>query len=102
LDDPPALAHYVRPDQVAHHVPLPGPSGESRLARLRAVYEAIAGLRIGYAYDAATDEAGRQVIRPPDQVLWAPQHATCLDLALVLAGGCLTAGLHPVVVALLH
>ncbi len=100
LDDPPALAHYVRPDQVAHHVPLPGPSGESRLARLRAVYEAIAGLRIGYAYDAATDEAGRQVIRPPDQVLWAPQHATCLDLALVLAGGCLTAGLHPVVVIL--
>ncbi len=99
-DEPLALARYVLPDQVARHVPLPGLSGESRLARLRAVYEAIAKLTIGYAYDAPTDEAGRQVIRPPDQVLWAPRHATCLDLALVLAGGCLTAGLHPAVVIL--
>ncbi len=101
-DEPLALARYVLPDQVARQVPLPGPSGESRLARLRTVYEAIAGLKIGYAYDAPTDEAGRQVIRPPDQVLWAPRHATCLDLALILAGGCLTAGLHPAVVILAH
>jgi hypothetical protein len=97
-DEPLALARYVRPDQVARQVPLPGPSGESRLARLQAVYEAMAKLNIGYAHDAPTDEAGRQVIRPPDEVLWAPRHATCLDLALILAGGCLTAGLHPTVV----
>ncbi|MGH3815487.1 MAG: hypothetical protein ACRDUV_24055, partial [Pseudonocardiaceae bacterium] len=67
-DEPLALAHYVLPDQVARHVPLPGPSGESGLARVQAVYEAIARLKIGYAYDAPTDEVGRQVIRPPHQV----------------------------------
>ena len=39
---------------------------------------------------------GTQLIRPAEQVLWAPRHATCLDLAVVLAGACLTAGLHPV------
>ena len=98
--EPLALRRYVLPDGVARHVSLPGRSAESPLARLRAVYEALAERKIGYAYEAPTDEAGRQVIRPPDQVLWAPRHATCLDLALVLAGGCLTAGLHPAVVIL--
>ena len=67
--EPLALARYVLPDQIARHVRLPGRSGESRLTRLRAVYEALAKLKIGYAYEAPTDEAGRQVIRPPDQVL---------------------------------
>ena len=95
-----ALARYVLPDQVARHARLPGRSGESRLARLRAVYQALAQLKIGYAYEAPTDETGRHVIRSPDQVLWAPRHATCLDLALILTGGCLIAGLHPAVVIL--
>jgi len=65
-----------------------------------AVYAALAGVHIGYAYDAPSDEAGRQVIRPPDQVLWAPRHATCLDLATVLAAACLEAGLHPIILLL--
>ncbi|MBV9013981.1 MAG: hypothetical protein JO272_18395 [Pseudonocardiales bacterium] len=98
--EPLALARYVLPDQVARHARLPGRSGESRLARLRAVYQALAQLKIGYAYEAPTDETGRHVIRSPDQVLWAPRHATCLDLALILTGGCLIAGLHPAVVIL--
>jgi hypothetical protein len=33
-------------------------------------------------------------------VLWAPRHATCLDLAAVFAGACLVAGLHAIVVIL--
>ena len=41
---------------------------------------------------------GTQLIRPPEQVLWAPRHATCLDLAVVLAGACINAGLHPAIV----
>ena len=95
-----ALARYVLPDSVRSLVELPGPSAESQLTRLRSVYQALANVGIGYAYAEATDEAGRQVIRPPDQVLWAPRHATCLDLALILAAGCLVAGLHPAVVIL--
>lgn len=94
------MARYVLPAEVAAYVQLPGRSGESRLTRLRAVYQALAELKIGYAYEPPTEEADRQVIRPPDQVLWTPRHATCLDLALVLAGGCLIAGLHPSIVIL--
>ncbi|MGH3755641.1 MAG: hypothetical protein ACRDRP_23695, partial [Pseudonocardiaceae bacterium] len=102
VGEPLALARYVLPDHVARYVQLPGPSGESRLRRLRTVYAGLAELKIGYAYDddAAGAEAGRQVIRPPEQVLWAPRHATCLDLAVVLAAACLKAGLHPVIVIL--
>ena len=39
---------------------------------------------------AAGAAPGTQLIRPADQVLWAPRHGTCLDLALVLAGACIT------------
>ena len=95
-----ALVRYVRPAEVARHVQLPGRSGESRLARLRAVYATLAAKEIGYAYAAPGAEDGMQVIRPPEQVLWALKHATCLDLAVVLAGACLTAELHPVIVIL--
>ena len=98
--EPLALLRYVSPGEVARHVRLPGPSAESGARRLRAVYTALAEKTIGYAEPAPGAEAGMQLIRPPEQVLWAPRHATCLDLALVLAGACLTAGLHPVVVIL--
>jgi hypothetical protein len=64
------------------------------------VYAALAAKKIGYAYAAPGAEVGTQVIRPPEQVLWAPRHATCLDLALVLAGACITADLHPAIVIL--
>lgn len=93
-----SLTPYVQPGEVGRLVELPGRSGESRMTRLREVWAALAARQIGYAWEPASDETGRQLIRPPDQVLWAPRHATCLDLALVLAGGCLLAGLHPVVV----
>ena len=66
-----ALVRYVRPAEVARHVQLPGRSGESRLARLRAVYATLAAKEIGYAYAAPGAEDGMQVIRPPEQVLWA-------------------------------
>ncbi|MCY7341954.1 MAG: tetratricopeptide repeat protein, partial [Pseudonocardia sp.] len=93
-----ALAKYVRPDVVGSLVELPGPSAEDPTVRLQAVYTALAKRRIGYAFEAASDEAGRQVIRPPDQVLRAPRHGTCLDLAVVLAGACTRAGLPTVIV----
>ena len=93
-----ALVRYVRPAEVARHVALPGRSGESRVTRLQAVYDALAAKRVGYADAAPGAEPGTQIIRPVEQVLWAPRHGTCLDLAVVLAGACLVAGLHPIVV----
>ncbi|MDB4872455.1 MAG: ATP-binding protein, partial [Gemmatimonadales bacterium] len=74
--EPVALAKYVAPDSVAGLVRLPGPSSAGGLARLREVYGALAGVGIGYAYEPPTDEAGRQVIRTPQEILWSPRHAT--------------------------
>ncbi len=95
-----ALLRYVRPAEVARQVQLPGPSGEGIAARLAAVYGRLAAVGIGYCAPVPGATAGTQLIRPPEQVLWAPRHATCLDLAVVLAGACVTAGLHPAIVVL--
>ena len=46
-DNPLSLVRYVRPAEVARHVQLPGRSGESRVARLRAVYATLAAKEIG-------------------------------------------------------
>jgi hypothetical protein len=67
---------------------------------LRAIHDALAQARIGYALEVPSDDADRQIIRTPDEVLRFPRHATCLDLALVAAGACFKAGLHAVVVVL--
>ncbi|MGV9316091.1 hypothetical protein ACWDR0_28470 [Streptomyces sp. NPDC003691] len=95
--EPAALAKYVLPAEVAALVRLPGPPADSRLGQARDVYEALAGAGITYSYEAPSDDPDRQVVRQPAEVLWCPGHATCLDLALVLAGACLHAGLHPLV-----
>ncbi|MDX2949693.1 tetratricopeptide repeat protein, partial [Streptomyces caniscabiei] len=98
--EPAALAKYVLPDEVAALLHLPGPPADSRIGQTRAVYEALAGAGITYSHEAPSDDPGRQVVRQPGEVLWCPRHATCLDLALVLAGACLHAGLHPFVLIL--
>ncbi|WP_405908788.1 tetratricopeptide repeat protein [Streptomyces sp. NBC_00828] len=98
--EPAALAKYVLPDDVAALVHLPGPPASSRIAQVRAVYEALAAAGITYSHEAPSDEPDRQVIRDPGEVLWSPKHATCLDLALILAGACLHAGLHPLILIL--
>ncbi|MEU1520518.1 hypothetical protein ABZ490_51970, partial [Streptomyces sp. NPDC005811] len=95
--EPAALAKYVLPDEVAALVRLPGPPADSRLGQARGVYEALADAGITYSYEAPSDDPERQVIRQPGEVLWCPKHATCLDLALILAGACLHSGLHPLV-----
>ncbi|WP_158681043.1 tetratricopeptide repeat protein [Streptomyces viridochromogenes] len=88
------------PDEVAALLHLPGPPADSRLGQAQAVYEAVAGAGITYSHEAPSDDPGRQVIRQPGEVLWCPKHATCLDLALILAGACLHSGLHPLVLVL--
>ncbi|MET9758252.1 hypothetical protein ABZ016_04230 [Streptomyces sp. NPDC006372] len=98
--EPAALAKYVLPDEVAALLHLPGPPADSRLGQAQAVYEAVAGAGITYSHEAPSDDPGRQVIRQPGEVLWCPKHATCLDLALILAGACLHSGLHPLVLVL--
>jgi Tetratricopeptide repeat len=106
--EPVALARYVRPDLVGQYVHLPGPSNESLQVRAKDVYERIAAHGIGYAHerpfatslahDGDGGHAPLQEIRSPHEVFWAPQHATCLDLAVVLAAAYMVAGLCPMIV----
>ena len=99
LDGEPAgLAKYVQPDVVKGLIGLPGPSAEPALDRLGQIYDAFTARQIRYAWEEHSDEPGRQVIRPPDQVLHYPGHATCLDLAVTFAAACQVAGLRPVIV----
>ena len=99
LDGEPAgLAKYVQPEVVKGLIGLPGPSAEPVLDRLGQIYDAFAARRIRYAWEEYSDEPGRQVIRPPDQVLRYPGHGTCLDLAVTFAAACQVAGLRSVIV----
>ena len=66
---------------------------------MRQLFEAFAGAGVRYA-DEQPAAAGQQDIRTPDQVFVRPGLANCLDLAVAFAGGCLDAGLHPMVVML--
>jgi hypothetical protein len=92
----------VLPDVVGDYLQLPGPSGDSPVERLRAVYAAIAGIGIRYAHELPSELPDVQEIRSPAEVLWAPRHATCLDLAITLSGACLRAGLDPVILLIEH
>ncbi|MGV1009116.1 MAG: hypothetical protein ACOYBY_11000, partial [Dermatophilaceae bacterium] len=99
--DPAGLARYVVPDAVAALVAgVPHSSGESAVRRLEAVWAGLRAIRIGYTYAAPGSGSSGQVVRAPAEVLLAPRSGTCLDVALVLAGACVNAGLSTVVIVL--
>ena len=91
--DPADLARYVVPDEVARLVRIPGRSGEAALTRLNTAWEALRSLGVGYVHEPQGGGEAGQLIRTPGEVLGAPCNATCLDIALVLAGACAHAGL---------
>ena len=93
-----ALAHYVKPATVGSLLHLPGASNQAPMARLREVYTALAAKRIRYSFEHDASQPGRQVIRPPEQILGTPGHGTCLDLAVTMAGACKLAGLASMVI----
>jgi hypothetical protein len=45
------LVRYVLPEVVRQHLPIPEMSGESAMARLRAVWEALRAVGIGYVHE---------------------------------------------------
>src|SRR5664279_2401304 len=101
---PADLARFVVPEVVRRLRPLPERSAEGARARLVAVWSALRSTPIGYAFEP--DRSGvdgrspGQAIRAPGEVLVAPGSGTCLDLALVLAAGCVNAGLSAMVIVL--
>lgn len=101
VGSPSALAHYV-PRGLDRFLPahlardLPTATG-SQLGRAKAVFSVLARAGITYGHEPSSSAPGRQVIREPSEVLAGPRHGTCLDLAVLYAGACLDAGLHPAV-----
>jgi hypothetical protein len=76
---------YVLPETVRQHLPIPEMSGESAMPRLRAVWDTLRSVGIGYVHEREGSGPAGQLIRPPGEVLRCPRNATCLDAALVLA-----------------
>lgn len=91
--EPADLARYVVPDEVARLVRIPGRSSEAALTRLSTAWEELRSLGVGYVREPEGSGEAGQLIRPPGEVLGTPRNATCLDIALVLAGACAHAGL---------
>ncbi|MBV8540505.1 MAG: ATP-binding protein [Pseudonocardiales bacterium] len=88
------LARLLRPG-----LGLPGRAGAPPEVRVRQLFEAFAGAGVRYAEEQPAT-AGEQGIRTPEQVFLRPGLGNCLDLAVAFAGGCLDAGLHPMIVTL--
>ncbi|MER7757068.1 AAA family ATPase [Kitasatospora sp. NPDC097643] len=105
VGDPAKLLAYVQYRRAGETAPATpadllglgmAPTGDGPvLDDLRALYEGFAARGISYADELAGSAPGRQTVRAPYEVLHSPRHATCLDLAVTLAGACLDAGLHP-------
>ncbi|MGP3970339.1 tetratricopeptide repeat protein [Streptomyces sp. 6N223] len=98
---PADLARYAQRGVVSRLLDgVPAPSPEPAEERARRLFEAFAERGIRYAHASLDSRPGQQDIRLPDEVLLRPGHGTCLDLAVAYAGGCLDAGLWPLVAVL--
>lgn len=96
--EPIALVKYVLPDEVGRYLTLPGPTAGPALPRLAAVYRALTEAGVTYSHGPLSRHPDWQRVQPPAAVLRRPGHGTCLDLAVTMAGACLVAGLHPLIV----
>ncbi len=66
--------------------------GREPLGRLREIYDELCRFEIRYEQELVGAREGRQLIRPPAEVLAERDAAgNCLDIALVAAGLCLRA-----------
>ncbi|MDP9403373.1 MAG: tetratricopeptide repeat protein, partial [Actinomycetota bacterium] len=99
-----ALVRYLQPEAVRsllrglHRGPFPDPGAGPFFDRLAQLWELLVAARPRYVHSPAGDGSAFQVIRPAHDVLGSSAAGTCLDLALVLAGGCVAAGWEPVIV----
>lgn len=108
--DEKGLARYVVPDAAAKAAELrldlsrfdaeQQPSGRRLIAG--ELYRQLTARAnpIRYAHEKYHPQEELQVIRTPGEILYAPGEGTCLDLALLFCGLCLSCDLLPVLVVL--
>ena len=93
LGEEAALARYVQPEQVRAVLldrgrgPFPEPGPGPLVERLARLWDLLVAAGPRYVHQPADDGTGFQVIRPAYEVLGPSGSGTCIDLALVLAGG---------------
>lgn len=100
--NPQALASYVCDEAnesfpVATVTPTEAEVRAGRLETIKAIYRFLAEQKIWYALDKYQPEQGKQDIRSPSNIA-KTKEGTCLDLALLFAGLCLSRRLCPIVV----
>jgi hypothetical protein len=64
----------------------------------KSIYEALASLNIRYSLEAYHPSDALQTIRTPPEVLISPRQGTCLDLATLFCGLCLSYELLPLLI----
>lgn len=99
------LARYVSPD-AGKNLPLSttpserDSSPEARCAAAREIYDGLLQANIRYAWEEYSAEPALQNIRRPAEILDGLRAGTCLDLALLFCGICLTHELRPLLIVI--
>ena len=100
------LAGYVTPeagdllavDGISAYDATGAPAGRRAIAQ--AIYDTLETQGIRYALESYHPSDSLQIIRTPAQVLFAPKEGTCVDLALLFCGLCMTSELLPLLIIL--
>jgi len=101
-----ALAGYVTPEAgdllavngISAYDATGAPAGRRAVAQ--AIYDTLEKQGIRYALESYHPSDSLQIIRTPAQILYAPKEGTCLDLALLFCGLCMTSELLPLLIIL--
>ena len=103
---PEELGRYVEPAQVRALLSdpdrgFPEPDASDPLVRAKTLYDLLASRGVRYVHEPPEVEPGYQEVRSAAEVL-APRTGagTCVDIAVVMAGACVSAGLRPLLVLL--
>jgi len=101
-----SLARYVT-SEAGNYLPLNGINPHDALGEpdgrrtvTQAIYDALKDQDIRYALEKYHPSEALQYIRTPAEVLTAPREGTCLDLAVLFCGLCLTYELLPLLIVM--
>ena len=96
------LARYVTPEAgrwlalEINRLDLKGDPDENRTV-IEAIYTALLDRNIRYAHEEYHPAEALQVVRTPPEILESPRQGTCLDLAALFCGLCLSNELLPII-----
>jgi hypothetical protein len=99
------LARFVTP-QSNRWLPIPisrfdvNNEPDRQLIVAKAIYQALTERNIRYALEEYHPSQALQAIRTPPEIIEAPREGTCLDLAALFCGLCLSYELFPIIIVI--